>query len=289
MSLSNGDVVVFRERTSNLFLQAGQDSDANTAVARLIERNIITLQPSLHFKLITTPVPGFWVIQTTSAKYLKVGDNKLTWVDLDPSSPLVIDKSPYYFSFTHVAGTSTPSFYVFGSFYNQGVTLQQPGGPNTDLVFNIAQTQPGTEPELAFEIGIVSGSSSMSSIGLNQVGNVGNLRPQQLVATSATLAGDSSSSTTVMDPWAIAFVVFVSVVALIVLGYALYLGIKNQLEKRKQPKQTEEETEKKEETKTDEKEKTEESKKEKAGTASSMSSVTQKPAWDKIVFTKYRP
>lgn len=230
LQLSNNDLIVLRDVASQYYLQAGQDSDPMTAVAKLISGNIGgLLQPSLYFQVHSTPIQGFWTITTiATGKFLKVdtsstgNHNKLSWVDTNPSSDFVMDKSPFYFSFTQVPGFDAPVLYVLGTYYQGGMTLQQPEGAGTDPVFAMPQAIPGTTPEISFEV----------TVPIEPPNNLGKLAMNALDLNSptagATMAGSSSSSSssggaTTVDGWAVAFIILIAVLALLALGYGIYM------------------------------------------------------------------
>jgi hypothetical protein len=235
LQLSNNDLIVLRDVASQYYLQAGQDSDPMTAVAKLISGNIGgLLQPSLYFQVHTTPIQGFWTITTiATGKFLKVdtsstgNHNKLSWVDTNPSSDFVMDKSPFYFSFTQVPGFDAPVLYVLGTYYNGGMTLQQPDGAGSDAVFLPPQAIPGTAPEISFEVTVPNeppnnlGKIAMNALDLNSPPAGG-----ASIGRMGMMAGSSSSSSsggTAVDGWAVAFIILIAVLALIALGYGIYM------------------------------------------------------------------
>lgn len=226
LQLSNNDLVILRDVASQYYLQAGQDSDPMTAVAKLISGNIGgLLQPSLYFQVHSTPIQGFWTITTVATnKFLKVdtsatgNQSKLTWVDTNPSSDFVMDKSPFYFSFTQVAGTDSPVLYVLGSYYQGGLTLQQPDGAGTDPSFAMPQAIPGSIPEISFEVTVAN--EAPSSLALNAMDLVS---PVNLGGAGVGSSSASSAGTTKVDGWAVAFIILIAVLALIALGYGIYM------------------------------------------------------------------
>jgi hypothetical protein len=227
LTLSGGDLVILRDISSQFYLQAGQDTDPTAAVAKLVSGNLTALQPSVYFQVHSTPINGFWTITTVAnAQYLKVdtsatgNQNKLTWVSTNPSNELVVDKSPYYFSFTQVAGFDSPVLYVLGTYYNGGMTLQQPGGPGTDLIFGMPQAIAGTQPEVSFEVTVPSGPPA--GIGAQAL---------ELLDLATPTGGGSSSGVTPstappVDGWAVAFIVLIAFLAVVALAYGFFMMVK---------------------------------------------------------------
>lgn len=208
--LSNHDVIVLRDVQTQYYLDAGQ-SDA-VAFAKLSPANVATLQPSLYFQVVETPVSGFWMIRcVASGQYWKVegadtgNRNKLSWTDVAPTSDTVLDKTPYYFSFVQVPNAST---LVLGTYYNGGLSLQTSQGTGSDLIFGVPNSVPGTTPEVVFELSVQSGETL-----------AGLLLPSQAVSGQAT-------STTTVDGWAVAFIVLIAALALVALAYGLWLVYK---------------------------------------------------------------
>lgn len=234
LTLTNNDLLILRDVASQYYLQAGQDSDAMNSVAKLISGNLGMLQPSLFFQVHSTPITGFWMITTVATgKWLKVdtsasgNQNKLTWVDTNPNADFVIDKTPFFFSFTQVPGYDSPMLYVLGTYHNGGMTLQQPDGAGSDPVFALPQAIPGTTPEISFEVTVPEqpppnlGKKALLALDLNSP-TVGAMDASSGGAASITSSASTSGGTTV-DGWAIAFIVLISVLALIALGYGLYM------------------------------------------------------------------
>lgn len=235
ISLANNSIILLRDQASLDYLQAGQDAEPSNAFARLMQGNLTSLQPSLYFQVKATGAAGYWALKTASGKYLKVNvhpgpkQDQIQWVSTDPASETVVDKSPYYFAFLPVPLADSPSLYVLSSYYNGGMTLQQPAGPGTDLILSTAQLVPGTAPELSFEIGSTSGiTASLASLNPQL-----NLAPVGAAAAAAAAAtGDSDSNSTsgtitpvttqTVDPWAIALLIVLGVIAALLLGYVVY-------------------------------------------------------------------
>ena len=229
LTLSNNDLLIFRDVASQYYLQAGHDSDAMNSVAKLISGNLGMLQPSLFFQVHSTPITGFWMITTVATgKWLKVdtsasgNQNKLTWVDTNPSADFVIDKTPFFFSFTQVPGYDLPMLYVLGTYHNGGMTLQQPEGAGSDPVFALPQAIPGTTPEISFEVTVPeqppATAKGLLSLGLDAA-DANDASSGGGVSASSSTASSGQS----VDPWAIAFIVLISVLAVIALGYGLYM------------------------------------------------------------------
>jgi hypothetical protein len=231
-SLANNSIILLRDQASLDYMQAGQDADPTHAFARLTEGNLTSLQPSLYFQAKSTGVNGYWALKTASGKFLKVNiepglkQDQLQWVSTDPSSETVVDKSPFYFTFVPVPLSDSPSLYVLGTYYNGGMTLQQPGGPGADILMAAAQMTPGTAPELSFEVGVTSGiPMGLGSLDprLNMLSNIGD-----------TDTGDSASSidsditptttSTPVDAWAVALLVVLGLIAALLLGYLMYMA-----------------------------------------------------------------
>lgn len=230
LTLSNNDLLILRDVASQYYLQAGHDSDALNSVSKLISGNLGMLQPSVYFQVHETPLTGFWTITTVATgKWLKVDTSasknqyKLSWVDTNPSVDFVIDKSPYYFSFSQVPGIDSPILYVLGSYYNGGMTLQQPEGAGSDPIFSLPAAIPGTAPEISFEVTVPDSLPS----NINQKAFVGlDLNSPAVGDKSLTTLSTSSASsgtTTAVDGWAIAFIVLISVLALLILFYGFYM------------------------------------------------------------------
>jgi hypothetical protein len=229
-ALTPNSVILLRDQASLDYLTAGGDDAPGSAFARLTAGNLSLLQPSAYFMTKATGIPGYHAIKCSSGKFLKVStepgpkQDRLTLVDTDPASETVVDKSSWFFSFLPVPLSDAPQLFVLATYYNMGMTLQQPGGPGTDLIMAAAQMTSGTAPELAFEIGVTSGVTA----------SLGSLDPRQnLTAISAAACtGDSSSSsgditpvtTNTVDPWAIALLCVLGAVAAILLGYLLYMA-----------------------------------------------------------------
>lgn len=236
--LANNDLLIFRDVASQYYLEVGQSGESTSATARLISGNLSMLQSSLYFQVHTTPITGFWTITSVATgKFLKVdtsitgNQNKLSWTDTNPSNDFVVDKSPYYFSFTQVPGTRAhdtpngPVLYVLGTYYNGGLTMQLPGGAGSDPIFAFPQAVPGTPPEITFEITVPTAlPTTLSKTTLEGLA----LNPS--AAAAAGLAGgaggvisSSGGGGSGINGWAIAFIVLISILALIVLAYGIYM------------------------------------------------------------------
>jgi hypothetical protein len=231
--LTGNSMILMRDQASLDYLQAGHDSDPSNAFARLTIGNLTMLQPSLYFQVKSTGVNGYWVLKTASGKYLKVNtepgpkQDQIQWVSINPASETVVDKSPYYWSFLRVPLSAAPALYVMQTYYNGGMTLQQPEGPGTDILLAAPQLTPGRPPELSFEVGVTSGPT------VGSVDPILSLMPMMTVETGAT--GDSSDSasdivdptSSSVDPWAIALIVVMCVVVALMLGYLGWMAWKS--------------------------------------------------------------
>ncbi len=230
--LGNNSIILMRDQASLDYLQGGQDADPSTAFVRLIEGNLTALQPSLYFQVKATGLTGYWSFKTATGKYLKVNtepgpnQDQIQWVATDPASETVVDKSPFYFTFLKVPLSDAPSLYVLATYYNGGMTLQQPGGPGTPVVMAPKQGIPGSAPELSFEVGVTSGIPS----GLGTLDPMLNVLKASAAANADDIVSLCSSSCETgiqpinngVDPWAIALMVVLGVIALLLLGYIFY-------------------------------------------------------------------
>jgi hypothetical protein len=235
-TLAHGDSIVLRDQASSHYLQAGHDIDGPTTVARLVEGNLIGLQPTVYFRVLETRIKGFWMIKTATGKFLKVGShvdmnhNRLIAVDMDPASDLVVDKSPYYFSFIQVPGTDAPILYVLGTYMNGGMTLQQPEGFSGDLRMSVPHAIPGTYPEVTFEIAITAhlgAATAANQVGAGAfaalaVGGSVEAADAADVTTSSSSGAATAATAPAMDGWSIAFIVLMCLLVLLILGYVAW-------------------------------------------------------------------
>jgi len=130
-----------------------------------------------------------------------------------------MDKSPFYFSFTQVPGFDSPVVYVLGTYFNGGLTLQHTN-KNLDPTFGPPQAIPGTSPELSFEITVSTPKSTqLSNNNNNNINNNNN----NLINNNKDGSQIVSDASTNIDGWGLAFLIFIAVLALLAIGYALYL------------------------------------------------------------------
>lgn len=224
-SLGNNSIILLRDQASLAYFQGGFDSDGG--FARLIEGNLTALQPNLYFQVKATGVPGYWSLKTATGRFLRVNtepgpvQDRIQWVTTDPASETVVDKSPYYFTFVPVPLSESPMLYALGTYYNGGMTLQQPGGPGTAIVMGPPQGVTGSSPELSFEIGVTSGVP----VGLATLDPM--LHMLRVVGDGYSSTGGCETGlppvAQPVDPWAIALMVVFAVLALILLGYIIYI------------------------------------------------------------------
>jgi hypothetical protein len=233
--LANNDLLIFRDVASQYYLEVGQNGDSTSATARLISGNLSMLQSSLYFQVHTTPITGFWTITSVATgKFFKVdtsvtgNQNKLSWTDTNPSSDFVVDKSPYYFSFTQVPGAraaDSPVLYVLGTYYNGGLTMQLPGGAGSNPIFGFPQAVPGTPPEITFEITVPTAlpttlsKTTLETLNLNSTA----ASAAGLAGAAVGMVSSSGGGSSGINGWAIAFIVLISILALIVLAYGIYM------------------------------------------------------------------
>jgi hypothetical protein len=239
---------VLRDVASQLYLQAGHEVEPLQAVATLVPGAIGgELQPAVYFQAHQTPLTGFWMITSATAvtrrKYLKVdtsassNQNRLTWVDTSPNSEFVLDKTPYYFAFSHVPGHDAPPLFALATYHDQGLTLQRQ--PATDaakggLAFAVPQPVPGTPPEVAFEMTValkMPAHLQASLEALAQAAGPGSALAAGALAELTAWADPTASqqvgdvpATSSVDGWAIAFIVLIGLLALIVLGFGIYVA-----------------------------------------------------------------
>ena len=240
--LRNNDIIVLRDHASLNYLQ-GEDEKNENRLA-LVPSSISQLQASIHFHLISTTLNDYWFIKTSTGKFLKVNEEEgpyqdsVIWSNNDPTSDEVVDKSSYYFRFIPLL-IQNETFYVIATYYNDGMTLQQPGGPNTQIYMNTREEEVGHSPELLFNISVVY-SQEMKN---NETKVASDIKESELKTTT------SASTTTSLSTGAIIAIIIFSLAVLVTLcflAYRLWMNyhpqmttVKEELEPTEIPSETE--------------------------------------------------
>lgn len=229
MKLEHKSILLLRDQSSLDYLQAGEE---NSQFVKLATGNLLTLQPSLYFQALSTAHADYWIIKTSNNQFLKVnttpGPNldQIRWVATDPQSPAVIDKSPYYFTFHRIVNEEK-ALYVIGTYYNGGMTLQQPSGPGTALQMGKAEPIRGSAPEIVFEMAVTV-ESQIPLANMNGLPAGLNSSP----STSSVNALDTGSSAPLSSAAIVLLTLFSTIAFLTVLFLAAFVWSKWKITKK---------------------------------------------------------
>lgn len=215
-----------RDIASSFYLQGGENIDPNGSFLKLVASDISTMQPSLYFRVHSTPFNGYWSIETATHQYLKVNTapgpqlDMVRWTAVGPASDTVVDKSPYYFSFVHVSGTESPRLYIMKTFYNDGMVLSQPSGPGTALLMEPAQAQIGDAPSLCLEISVTGENtvqrSVVNGIPIGLMNNVG-------INSASSDSSDVDTTTSTISVGAAVVLTIFCVVAFFAMAFLAFM------------------------------------------------------------------